>query len=217
MENQIPENNILPKYIMPLIVTSVLLSLVAVVLSVFSLARPIDQVQQIDSLQVVEVSDFETKENIVTYRSVSGDFTFSIPQSAVVRQTDSGGKSAISIYKDEDSLWQSEGLIYSILFVASSEFETGESYSFEDWLDREDVTLTGHSVVFGGWEFHEGHKEGDIKTLSHYHYVDEIDDQRAYVVAVPAIRSGDEKGVYIQGSLNFNPTNEELNDAQLIQ
>lgn len=261
MENQTSQSFALPKYLMPLLVTSVLLSLTAGVLSVFSLVKPIVQTDDQLSSDVValEDGDVECSDTIscngdfvcdegqcvgltectsddecssgdcykgscievvveqtgTLYQSAGGDFVFSIPHGAVVRQTDSGGRSAISIYKSEELLWQSEGLIYSILFVASSEFETGESYSFAEWLEREGVTLTGHSSQIGGLQFEEGHS-GDIESLSFFHYVAETDNERAYVLVVPAVRSTDELGKFVEDSLDFDPTDEEINLAELI-
>lgn len=151
------------------------------------------------------------------YRSTlkSGNFTFSIPEGAVAVQTDAGGKSAISIYQNEDFVYQAESVIYSVQVFASSEFETGESYSFEEWLEREGVTLTGHSSMIGGLEFHEGHR-GDAESVAFYHYVEQVENQPAYVWVVPSVRVNDAVGKSIQDSLNFNPTEEELKNAQAI-
>ncbi len=143
----------------------------------------------------------------------AGNFTFSVPEGAVAVQTDAGGKSAISIYADKNLVYQAEGIIYSVLFYTALEFETGESYSFETWLKQQGVTLTGHTSTVGGSEFYEGHR-GDADSVSLYHYVSATDDEAAYVIVLPSVRKSDAEGKYIQDSLDFSPTREELDAAQ---
>lgn len=227
MENQNPENISLPQYLMPLLIASVLLSLTAVVLSAFSLTRSIDQDQQKEPAIITEIPVFQeeevtepveekiVEEKAITYRS--GDFTFSVPQDAIVQQVDSGRGSFIGIYEsgDEFNRSEGEGLIYSIMFTpTSTESGIATANSFAEWLNLNDTKLTNFSVTIGGLKFYEGSK-GD--SLAYYHYLEDTVQQKAVVITLPFTLSGNEKGLYIENSLNFNPTKEELNNAQQIR
>ncbi|PIX61954.1 hypothetical protein CO057_01385 [Candidatus Uhrbacteria bacterium CG_4_9_14_0_2_um_filter_41_50] len=71
MENQTPQSPALPKYLMLLLVVSVLLSLIAVLLSVFSLIRPIEQTNDQSSTNVVAFEEDVECSDAIT---CSGDF-----------------------------------------------------------------------------------------------------------------------------------------------
>jgi len=149
------------------------------------------------------------------YRSSlkAGNFTFTIPDGAVAVQTDAGGKSAISVYQNIDSVYQADGIIYSISIYASSESETDKSYPFEEWLEGGNVTLTERSTIVGGLEFYEGNR-GNVDSTNLYHYMAETEGQPAYVIVIPSVITSNSSGKYIQDSLDFDPTEEELKAAQ---
>jgi hypothetical protein len=72
MENQTPLGSALPKNLMPLLVASILLSLIAVVLSVYSLVRPTEQTNDQPSSEVVTFEDEDVECNDAI--PCSGDF-----------------------------------------------------------------------------------------------------------------------------------------------
>lgn len=70
MENENPQTVGLPRYLLPLLVVSILLSLIAVVLSVFTLVRPVDQPTATEISQDAEMTEIECSDSI----PCSGDF-----------------------------------------------------------------------------------------------------------------------------------------------
>lgn len=220
MDNQTPRATNQSRLLLPLLVTSVLLSLATLILVICLMQKSADLASQEEIVDIVSAEDVEipTTDDASngTYRSTFkyGNLTFSIPDGAEAIQTDSGGKSAVAVYRDADSVFQGDGIIYSVIIYASSEFETGESYSFEEWLIRQEVTITGKSKMIGGLQFYEG-SGGDMEGAAHYHYVAEKNGEPAYVYILPRV-DGDEAAEFIQDSLDFSPSSQELDDAQPV-
>ncbi len=219
MDNPNSRPTVSPTYRLPLLVGLALLALIVIILSITVLTKSAEEVVQGDAsgggagIAVGEPSPSAISRNDYRSSFKYGNFTFAIPEGAVTRQTDSGGQSVVSVYKDEATAYQAEGIVYSMLITASAEFETGESYSFEDWLERRDITLTKSEITIGGLEFAEGKHDDDGSTAL-YHYEAATAERPAYVLTLPAVNQDDTVSMFIQDSLNFSPTQAELEAAK---
>lgn len=203
-------------YINTIFLTIIIILLIIILAQIKSFTSVPPEVDQTTELSDSQNSDDKilTELNVETdqYKSLlkAGNFTFLTPKETFVAQADAGGKSSISIYMDKESFPQASSIIYSIIFFAASEFETGESFSFNEWRTRENIHLTGRSETIGGLEFVEGSKS----ELSLFHYFAETENERAYVISLPIVKTYNNVGILIQESLNFNPTAEELERAK---
>lgn len=148
----------LPKYLIPLLVSSIFLSLVAVVLSVISLTRPVAQIAETNTAQLAQASDTITTDQasstsrMVTYTNNDLGLSFDYPtgyrvsESNEVRNFDQGKILSVTVF-DEDN---------SVAFMAqatSSDYAVGVSegccYYFTGFLDTNKSVTDMSSVVEG--------------------------------------------------------------------
>lgn len=116
MKQENIETAILPKYLISLLVTSIFLSLVAVILSVISLTRPIAQIVEANTAQPAQASDTTTNDQgspastTVTYTNDDIGLSFDYPrgyrvsESNEVRNFDQGKILSVTVFNEDNSV-----------------------------------------------------------------------------------------------------------------
>lgn len=125
------------------------------------------------------------------------EYSYVLPPNITVKHGDGDARSLTVFYSETGEVFRI-GVASSVSNVPQEITAGIEPISFDEFLAERGISLTGHSVSFGEYEFVEAVRAGEVIYLAYFE-----DYEFPFVVELPAVLKDNLAGVQISESLEF--------------